>query len=310
VTRAWQSLRVQLAGSGFLAIYVPLLVLFGVFVVTENETATDTGGGEVVSRATAGPSGWAIATLVALAPVAAALAWWWAGRAIQPLRSAADTQRLLIEETSHEVRTPLAVLTTNADVLLGHPQPTLDLYRAGLERSRDAALRLQRTIDDLLVDARGRARTIDRSPADVAAIARGVAEDARLLAAAREVEITVGGASSAVLPVDEQSIRRAISNLVDNAIRHSPAGGVVAVEVTVTDHPVEVTVTDHGPGIPPDQHDRVFDRFWRGADGEAGTGLGLPIVQQIAAAHGGTIALTSPGPDGDGCVFTLVLPHR
>ena len=68
-----------------------------------------------------------------------------------------------------------------------------------------------------------------------------------------------------------------------------------------------VVVVDHGPGIPTDEQDSVFERFWRGRPDTPGTGLGLPIARQIAAAHGGTLTLRSPGPDGDGCVFALHL---
>jgi signal transduction histidine kinase len=109
--------------------------------------------------------------------------------------------------------------------------------------------------------------------------------------------------------LDEPTVRRAVSNLVDNAIRYAPSGSAVEVDVAVTDAGTEarVSVTDHGPGIPPDEQDRIFDRFWRGGDDHDGTGLGLPIAHQVARAHGGTLTVTSPGPTGDGTVFTLTL---
>jgi signal transduction histidine kinase len=107
--------------------------------------------------------------------------------------------------------------------------------------------------------------------------------------------------------VDEPTVRRAIANLVDNAVRHAPAGSVVDVAVETADHEVAVVVTDHGPGIPADQQDRVFQRFWRGRADTRGTGLGLPIANQVALAHGGELTLRSPGPAGDGCVFRLTL---
>jgi signal transduction histidine kinase len=223
------------------------------------------------------------------------------------LERAAGTQRELIEETSHELRTPLSVLATNAEVLLAHPAPTLAVYREGLERSRSAAARLQATIDGLLVDARGRARTIDRRPADLMAVVHSVVDDARVVASPRGVALSVSGPSSVVCPIDEPTVRRAVANLVDNAVGHASAGTAVAVDVAVTAAEAVVVVTDHGPGIAEADQDRVFERFWRGRSGTPGTGLGLPIARQVALAHGGSLTVTSPGPAGDGCAFELRL---
>lgn len=207
---AWRSLRVRLALLGFLAIYVPVLLLLGVTVVTEEEVATSVDGATVATNASSSQSPWVVWTVIVLGPIAAGVAWWWAGRAVRPidrvravaediegadltrrigldhgpseivslaasfdamldrLERSADTQRKLIEDTSHELRTPLSVLVTNADVMLAHPNPTVELYREGLERSRSAAHRLRTTISELLVDARGQARMIDRRPTDLA----------------------------------------------------------------------------------------------------------------------------------------------
>ncbi len=137
------------------------------------------------------------------------------------LERAASDQRLLIEETSHELRTPISVLTTNADVLLADPNPTIELYRDGLERSRAAAARLQASIEELLVAARGRARTIDRRPADLMAIAGSVVDEARALTAPRPNMLTLTGPATAECSIDEPTVRRALSNLVDNAIRYA-----------------------------------------------------------------------------------------
>lgn len=344
----WQSLRVQLAGLGFLAIYVPVLLLFGVTSATENDTEVTQNGETVTSSTSDGPP-WPTWTVVALCPVAAGLAWWLAGRAVRPiervrrvaedieasdlsrridlshgpaeirllaesfdamlerLEHAARTQNMLIEDASHELRTPLAVLATNADVLLSHSEPTVELYRTGLERSQSAAARLRTTIDELLIDARGRARTIDRLPADLMSIANTVADDARVLAESEEVRLIVTGPPSAECAIDEPTVRRALSNLIDNAIRYAPGDTSVEVDVSTTDGHAEVTVADHGPGIPADEQTRVFERYGHGKADTHGTGLGLPIARQVAVAHGGDLTVDSPGPAGDGCVFRLRL---
>jgi signal transduction histidine kinase len=345
----WRSLRVRLATLGFLAIYTPALLLFGVVLATDTEvtsTVRDGGAPEVASHVSR--AGWPLGTVIVLGPAAAALAWWWAGRAVRPLHqvravaedieatdlgrriglrhgptevtalaasfdamldrleAAAETQRRLIEETNHELRLPLAVLMTNAEVVLAHPAPTEAVYRQGMQRSRAAAERLQRTLAELLVDARGRARSITRSPADLVRVVGDLVGDARLLAAAKGVRVVVEAPDPVVCPVEESTVRRAVANVLDNAVRHAPAGSAIEVHVGPSGPMAAITVTDHGPGIPADQHQRVFERFWRG-DARPGHGLGLPIARQIAEAHGGSLTVTSPGPSGDGAVFRLTL---
>ncbi|MEU8234677.1 HAMP domain-containing sensor histidine kinase [Actinoplanes sp. NPDC048967] len=340
-------MRTRIAVLGFLAGYVPALLLFGVVVVSDVET--EAAGGELVTSASGHRSTWLTWTVLALAPVAAALAWGLAGRAVRDLdrvravaedigaadlsrrvgldrgpsevvrlaasiddmlarlEQAAETQRRLIEETSHELRTPLSVLMANAEVLLAHPDPSIEVYRLGLRRTATAAARLQATIDELLVDARGRARTIARRPADLLAVVRAVADDVGVLAAAKTIELSVTGPEAAECAFDEPTVRRAVTNLVDNAVRYAPAGSIVEIRVEVTAYEVAVVVTDHGAGIPPAEQEEVFRRFWRSRTDVAGTGLGLPIAHQVALAHGGELTLVSPGPAGDGCAFRLAL---
>ena len=110
--------------------------------------------------------------------------------------------------------------------------------------------------------------------------------------------------SPSIVNADAQRLGRAISNMLDNAAKWSPAGGTV--EVTVEDG--HVTVRDHGPGFPPDDLDKVFDRFWRSdeARGKPGSGLGLAIVQRVAEEHGGTVRAANA--EGGGAVVSLELP--
>ena len=346
-----RSLRVQLAVVGFAAIYAPVLLLFGVDLVTEEEVTSTVDGASTVV-ATGGRSPWTVATVILLAPVALALAWWWSGRATRPLdrvRAVADdigetdlgrrigldrgptevvalatsfdamldrleraaaVQRTLIEETSHELRTPLAVLTTTADVLLAHPDPTLEDHRLGLERTRAAATRLGAVVDALLVEARGRAQLIDRRPVDLVAVVGDVVEEVAVLARERGVAIDLVAPSGLVLPLDGATVRRAVANLVGNAVRHAPPGSAVEVEVATEAGGAAVAVTDRGPGLAPEAQELAFARFWRadGLDGAvAGSGLGLPIARQVARAHGGDVTVASPGRAGPGCTFTLRL---
>jgi signal transduction histidine kinase len=341
------SLRVRIALLSFMAGYLPVLLLFGGLLVLDNESITEIRDGvETTNVYRVSGMRWYTWAIIALAPVAAVLSWWVAGRAVRPiervrsvveqigaadldrrvgltsgpveivslaasfdglldrLERSAETQRRLIEETSHELRTPLSVLATNAEVLLAHPEPTVELYRQGLDRSRRAADRLRHTIDELLVDARGRARVLDRRPTDLMALVRDVAAE---LTVPGRATVSVTGPRVVECAVDQLTVRRAIANLVDNAVRHAPPESVVTIAVEVVDSMVAVTVTDHGPGIPETEQPHIFERFWRGPGDRPGTGLGLPIARQIALAHGGELTLTSPAPTGDGCAFTLTL---
>jgi signal transduction histidine kinase len=351
-----RTLRVQLAVVGFAAIYAPVLLVFGVDLVTEEEVTTIAGTDGVATVSTAdGRSPWTVATVILLVPVALALAWWWSGRATRPLdrvravadeigetdlggrigldrgpaevvalaasfdamldrlERAATIQRTLIEETSHELRTPLAVLTTTAEVALAHPDPTPEDHRAALERTRAAATRLGAVVDGLLVEARGRAQLIDRRPVDLVAVVGDVVDEAGVLARGRAVAIAVAAPSPVVVPLDDATVRRAVANLVGNAVRHAPPGSTVEVEVTTVDGGAAVAVTDRGPGLDPEAQELAFARFWRadgpdGPDGAAaGSGLGLPIARQVARAHGGDVTVASPGRAGRGCTFTLTL---
>lgn len=347
-----RSLRARLALLGALAIYLPVLLVFAVTSISERESV-DLGSddtGQSVAETSIEPSMWTVATVIALAPIAAALAWWWSGRAVRPferVRTAAErieasdlslrislergtteavalaaafdamldrldrsarVQRQLVEEASHELRTPLSVLVTGSEVLLDHAEPDLELYREGLERARTAAERMRATVDELLVDARGRARTIDRRPADLVALTGGVLADLSALAESESVELALHESGPVECAVDETTVRRAIANLVDNAIKNAPEHSRVDIQVTSDSTEAVITATDHGPGIPAEDQSRIFDRFWRG-DQAAGTGLGLPIARQIAQAHGGDLTLTSPTPEGTGARFELRLPR-
>ncbi|GAA4214022.1 HAMP domain-containing sensor histidine kinase [Microbispora amethystogenes] len=221
------------------------------------------------------------------------------------LAAAATTQRRLLEETSHELRSPLSVLMANAEVLLAHPEPTLEVYRDGLRRSGSVAGRLRATVDDLLTEARGRARTLDRRPGDLMEVARDVLRHAEVLAAGKRMTLRLEGPAEAMCPVDEATVTRALANLVDNAVRYGPEGTPVTVEIGLTPGLAVVTVADRGAGIPEEERERVFERFWRGHGDVPGTGLGLPIARQIARAHGGDLTVTSGAPSG--CVFRLTL---
>lgn len=299
--------------AGFGAIYTPVVILVVVIFVAGRieENVTSEEGVEITETATNTDWTAILVTSAVLAFVAMALAWWWAGRAVRPVAKAIDIQEQLIEEASHELRTPLSVLSTNAEVLLDHPEPTLDIYRAGLQRSQAAAARMTETIEALLVDARGRARTVDARPTDLTALVASVVDGLQPLAATDRVTVTAIDTKPVLAPIDRSSVERAISNLVTNAIRHSPPGSVVSTAVEQRDGHAAIVVADQGPGIAPELADQVFERYWRDGDPGDGSGIGLAIVRQVARAHGGDATVNSNGDESyganPGTRFTVTL---
>lgn len=305
-------LRIRLAVAGFLAIYIPLLVFVIVAFaeqVFEEDIMTDLESPNSVASETSSGFDWEVLIVTAgvTAPLAAAASWWWSGRAIRPVADAMLIHEQLVEETSHELRTPLAILTNNAEVLLEHPAPTLDDYRSGLTRSLVTAQGMTRTIDDLLVDARGRARTIERKPTDLTRLVDQTLDAMMTVASDAQVALRFHSASTITARVDPASIERALTNLITNAVKVSPAGSTVSIKLESPDATmVEIAVTDEGPGIDDVDKQRVFERYWQGSiSGDEGFGIGLDIVHHVAQAHGGEVRVDSPVRDGHGTRFVL-----
>jgi two-component system phosphate regulon sensor histidine kinase PhoR len=130
------------------------------------------------------------------------------------------------------------------------------------------------------------------------------------LAEHKQVTIEVDAPAGLLALADEAQLTRALGNLVHNAIKFAPAGGRVWVRAAPAEADVAIEVGDTGPGIPPADLPRIFERFYRGdrARAGSGTGLGLAIAKHVVEAHGGTLTVTSPGRPGQGAVFRLTLP--
>jgi signal transduction histidine kinase len=216
------------------------------------------------------------------------------------LDAAGARQRAFVSDAAHELRSPLASARTQLEVAAA-----VDAGTAAGELAADVLLdveRLGRLVDDLLLLARlDEAPRRPRTPIDLYALA---AETVARYSAAR-VPVTLQPCeSSCVVSAEAGAVRRVLVNLVDNAVRHARSS------VRVTVGPGVLTVTDDGPGIPAADRDRVFHRFtrldWdRGRD-SGGAGLGLAIVHELVAAHGGTVTLADAGP---GLVATVRFPE-
>jgi len=216
-----------------------------------------------------------------------------------------ETQRKhLLSDIAHELRTPLAVIHGTIEGMLDDVYPKDSEHLAPLlDQSRVIA----RLLDDLQTVATAEAGmlTLHRTASDLAGLLRDVAGSWTPIAAQRGVTITTMNLDPVLLDFDAGRIRQVLDNLVTNAVRYTPAGGTITLDVTPVDGGAEIVVGDTGRGMTPDDAARMFDRFVKSAD-SGGSGLGLAIARSLIEAHGGTISATSS--PGEGTVVTIRLP--
>ncbi len=228
---------------------------------------------------------------------------------MERLAASVDTQRRFIADAAHQLRTPLAGLKSQTELALVERdsiamQHTLQRLAAGTERAISLANRL------LALARAGSPLTAVRSDVDLVALARDTIADHLPQAIGRGQDLGFEGpAARVVVHGDALLLRELLSNLVDNALRYTPDGGVVTVDVRRgSGGSATLAVTDTGPGVPTDERDKVFEPFYRGSEVVApGTGLGLAIVRTIAAAHGASLALR-PGPGERGLYVAVTFP--
>ncbi len=224
------------------------------------------------------------------------------------LENAFTAQRQFVADASHELRNPLATLRTNLDLVPDADSP--DEARTLLAAAQRAAERMGRLVDDLLVLAREGTPLARREPVDVAEAVGHVVEEFAARAAARSIELTAAPDPDVSVTADPDGVKRALANLVDNAVRLAPEGSTVRVDAGIRDRWVWMAVSDEGPGMNEEEQAHAFDRFWRADAGRSraggGAGLGLAIVRQIAESHRGRARVV--GEPGRGSVFVVWLP--
>jgi signal transduction histidine kinase len=222
-----------------------------------------------------------------LAPLGAAL-----NALLARLATSFDAQRSFVADAAHELRSPLTALKLQLDLARRAPDDAsrtqaLAELAAGTERMRHL-------IEQLLVLAHAEPGGAESAlaDADLAEVARQAAADTVPLAAANAVDLELDAPQPQLVRADAAALRILVRNLVDNAVRYAGRGGRVLVQVTGEGSQAVVRVDDSGPGIPPEEHARVFDRFYRRDSGEStGSGLGLAIVRAIAQRHGAQVSL-------------------
>jgi signal transduction histidine kinase len=225
------------------------------------------------------------------------------------LESSFNSQRRFVADAAHELRTPLAIVRTGAEVQLAKRHPTPEQWQAMAQRVLTATGRAERMLDGLLALARSDSGVIAAEPHDLAPAAAAALSEADDEAEQAELTVTTDLRPAPVIG-DPALLDRLVSNLVDNAIRHNHPGGWVEVVTGHGDRETAVTVRNSGDHVPPAEVDRLFEPFQRLAPNRTAsamsTGLGLAIVRSIVHAHGGTI--TAAPNAGGGLTVTVALP--
>lgn len=212
-------------------------------------------------------------------------------------------------DASHQLRTPLAALRMLGEVSLQRER-TPDGYREAIGSMLEESERLGDIVEKLLQLARlepeqVRSRFVE---VNLAQLTSDAVQSFSLFAFDQGVALEVSGASTLNVQGDPGLLRQVFSNLLDNALQHTPQGGWVRVQLSAHEGQAEVRIQDSGPGIPADNRAHIFERFYRVPGSPAtGTGLGLAIVFDIITVHGGTVELAST-PPGEGALFVIRLP--
>jgi len=232
------------------------------------------------------------------------------------LEQSFEQQRRFMADASHELRTPTAIVRTEADVTLSKPHRDEGEYRESVGIMQDASRRLTRIVDDLFLLARSDAGhlVVHRAPIYLEDVVDDTTRGVRPLADRRGVRVELVEVVEAPVQGDADLMGRLLLNLLDNAIKHSPEGGVVSVRMRRDEDVIHVDVADQGPGIPAESRERVFERFYRvdaartrqETSHTSGAGLGLAIARRIAEAHDGRLVLAESRPGHT--VFQLTIP--
>ncbi len=217
----------------------------------------------------------------------------------------------LLTDVAHELRNPLHVLQGNLQAMLDGVYP-IDVDE--ITRLAEQTRHLTTLVNDLheLAQAEAHQLSLRKQGTDMAAIVKETVAAFKPIAASKEIGLTVELLGTIpVLNVDGDRIRQALSNLLSNAVRHTPAQGSITVCTLTKKDELQIRVSDTGPGIAPEHMEHVFDRFYRTDSARSremgGTGLGLSITRAIAEAHGGQVTVVSDGL-GEGSTFTIHLP--
>lgn len=225
---------------------------------------------------------------------------------LERLERSFDRQRQFVSDASHELRTPTAVVRTEADITLSRDHRTETEYRASMGVIQSATGRLTRIVDEMFLLSRADSGHLatHMEPVYLEELVHDATRAVQAVAQQHDVNVRLGDVIEAPFVGDPDLLGRVLLNLLDNAIKYSPRGGTVDVAMARHDGHYAISVIDAGPGIAPDVHERVFERFYRAdsarsrAENSAtsGAGLGLAIARRIAEMHGGRVEIAESRP--------------
>ena len=223
-----------------------------------------------------------------------------------------ENQRHFASAASHQLRTPLTALRLRLEQAQELVPPDASVLADTLDASRAEADRLQEMVEQLLALARLEGGSTATMSVNASEIARNRIEMWESLAAERGVRISGSIAEHASCAVIDGALEQIVDNYIDNALTVAPEGSEIVVSVVRSENHVVIDVIDAGPGLQPEQRDKAFERFWRGAatTNSAGTGLGLAIVLQLATASGGTAELLPRADGSSGLVARVTFSAR
>jgi heavy metal sensor kinase len=230
---------------------------------------------------------------------------------IQRLHGSFAQVRQFSADASHELRTPLTILRGEIELALRNPK-TPEEYRRVLESALEEIMRLTSIIDNLLMLAKADQATYHAtfSEVDLKALVDELYEDSEVLAGQKNIRVDVRAGTPITIVGDRLRLRQLLLNLIDNAIKYTPDGGTVTLALEGRNGNAVITVQDTGIGIPEEDQERIFNRFYRVDKARSrelgGTGLGLSIARWIAELHRGTIGVRSE--PNKGSTFTVTLP--
>lgn len=233
-------------------------------------------------------------------------------RAMIPIKQAWQQQTDFLADASHELRTPLAVIQTNLEIVLDSQTEIAAGQNRWLNNIKEESKHMTKLVNSLLFLARADANQqfIDKTFFSINTLITSIAGAFELIVRSKNIALHVSAAAETSVYGDPSKIKQVLEILLDNAIRHTPAGGEISIGIDSTPKSVTLTVADNGEGIPPAHRDKIFDRFYQvdRARSTGKAGLGLSIARYIIKQHGGTIKVDSL--PGQGATFVITLPQR
>ncbi len=230
---------------------------------------------------------------------------------IARIDEAFTTQRQFMEDISHELKTPLSVLKGELEVTLKKIRSAQE-YETVLHSSLEEVNHLAGMVENLLTLARFDAKTtmLQAVPLDLNALIKEAVEAIQVLAQQKNISLQLNSAHSVEIMADKHQLKRMLLNILDNAIKYTPPGGKIGIDLRQQRETADIDISDNGIGIPENELPYIFDRFYRvdKSRSSAGFGLGLSIARSIAMAHGGKIYAKANAPQGT--IFTVSLPVK